>query len=433
MSEHIRWGACTDVGLVRRVNEDSKCHEYPLFAVADGMGGHSAGDVASALAIETLSEQLGHAESLSDAVRAANKAIYRRAAQEPELTGMGTTLTAMVAGDSSAQIAHVGDSRAYLLREGQLSRLTQDHTVVGRLVQQGRLHQEDADRHPQRSYLERALGVDSDVEVDVHVLDFKPGDRVLLCSDGLFGMVDDDLITRVLTEYSDPQRAAELLCSEAVKAGGHDNVTSVVVDFPQQTPAPPAGQGSQTSIAGLRTDTGPLTGAATGQQAVAAPPSPPRSAGPGSPSTYPGSSGPAEPPGKDRSNSGRWRMLRYASLVLVVLVAGAFGVRMVLTDSWYVGGSDGKVGIFSGIPGNVAGFSLSELEEETDLELSSVPEPHRSRLEEGIKADSRSSAEEIVANLTELAGEPGPIPTPTPADTPTPAPEQTGPAEEPVA
>lgn len=408
---NVSWGACTDVGLVRRVNEDSKHHRYPLFAVADGMGGHSAGDVASALAIETLSERVGRSESLSDAVRAANQEIYRRASQEPELSGMGTTLTAMVAGETSAQIAHVGDSRAYLFRNGDLSRLTQDHTVVGRLVQQGRIHPEDADRHPQRSYLERALGVDSDVEVDVYVLDHKPGDRVVLCSDGLFGMIDDDVIASVLSDQSDPQVAAEQLCAAAVKAGGNDNVTTVVVDFPQD-PAPAAAgpAATESTSAGVRTDTGPLPGGTTAVRAAPASAPPPAPAAPGPSQPVAGQS-------EKKNNNRSRRILRYASVAVVILAAGAFAARMTLQGSWYVGDNDGKVSIFSGVPGSLAGFALSDLERETDLELDAIPEPHRSRLQDGIKADSRSSAEEIVANLTQLAA-PEPTPSPSPAEAP---------------
>lgn len=416
MSNQVAWGACSDVGLVRRVNEDSKCHEYPLFAVADGMGGHSAGDVASALAIETIAERIGQSESLSDAVRAANKVIFRRASQEPELSGMGTTLTAMVAGDTTAHIAHVGDSRAYLLRDGELSRLTQDHTVVGRLVQQGKIQPEDADRHPQRSYLERALGVDSDVEVDVYVLDFKPHDRVLLCSDGLFGMVDDDLIASVLADQSDPQRAADQLCEAAVKAGGNDNVTTVIVDFLQQgRPGAAAPLTGQQPATGVRTDTGPLSGGSASAHSV------PASAPPGDSRGL----NAAQPPEKSpRPKHQGWRVLRYASVVVVVLAAGAFAARMTLQGSWYVGSNDGKVSIFTGVPGTLGGLTFSELQRETEVEVEDIPEPHRGRLEEGIKADSRSSAEEIVVNLTRLSSpDPSPSPPAEPAEA-TPQPQE---------
>lgn len=416
MSNQVAWGACSDVGLVRRVNEDSKCHEYPLFAVADGMGGHSAGDVASALAIETIAERIGQSESLSDAVRAANKVIFRRASQEPELSGMGTTLTAMVAGDTTAHIAHVGDSRAYLLRDGELSRLTQDHTVVGRLVQQGKIQPEDADRHPQRSYLERALGVDSDVEVDVYVLDFKPHDRVLLCSDGLFGMVDDDLIASVLADQSDPQRAADQLCEAAVKAGGNDNVTTVIVDFLQQgRPGAAAPLTGQQPATGVRTDTGPLSGGSASAHSV------PASAPPGDSRGL----NAAQPPEKSpRPKHQGWRILRYASVVVVVLAAGAFAARMTLQGSWYVGSNDGKVSIFTGVPGTLGGLTFSELQRETEVEVEDIPEPHRGRLEEGIKADSRSSAEEIVVNLTRLSSpDPSPSPPAEPAGA-TPQPQE---------
>lgn len=405
MTQTVRWGACSEVGLVRQVNEDSKCHQPPLFAVADGMGGHSAGDVASALAVEELVRELARTDSLSGAVHAANRAIYLKAASDPRLAGMGTTITALLVTNESAQIAHVGDSRAYLLREGELSRLTQDHTVVNRLVQQGRLMKEDADRHPQRSYLERALGVDSDVEVDVHVLDLFPGDRVLLCSDGLFGMIDDDLIHRVLTDQRDPQRAAERLCEEAVHAGGNDNVTTIVVDLTghpaDATAASPATGRSRSPAAttslGAPVDTGPLAGtrepSGRGTRTVA----PPATSG-----------GPAAP----RS---RLKAILGISALLVFLAGGFVFARMWLDNSWFVGSKDGRVTIFKGSRGEVAGINLSEVEKQTELASKSLPDIYQVRLKQGIPASSRSDANQVVADLQAKAA---PSPAAEPEATP---------------
>ncbi|HEX2177925.1 MAG TPA: Stp1/IreP family PP2C-type Ser/Thr phosphatase [Actinomycetota bacterium] len=429
MSSKFRWGACSEIGLVRQVNEDSKLVEPPLFAVADGMGGHASGDVASALAVRVLEEELRKSDSISDAVHNANRAIFQKAANDPDLTGMGTTLTAMWADDSSAQIAHVGDSRAYLLRDGQLSRLTQDHTVVNRLVQQGRIMPEDADRHPQRSYLERALGVDPEVEVDVHVLDMAPGDRVLLCSDGLFGMIDDDLIQSVLEQESSPQRAAERLCEEAVHAGGNDNVTTVVVDFPRDRPSGEALTTRNTVAAASsrqRVDTGPLgPGPAATRAPVAAPP-PPK---------------PAPPPPAMRStssssshrNKGPGRVVVWVGLLVVVIGAGVFLARMSIKGSWYVGVDGGRVAVFNGVPGSLAGVELGELRSRTELRAETLPELYQGRLEEGIRANSRSDAGAIVSDLEKLSDEqvePEPSPTPPPPGEPAPAPP---PAENPPA
>lgn len=413
MSGKLRWGACSEIGLVRQINEDSKWHEPPLFAVADGMGGHSAGDVASAMAIEEVTRELGRTDSLSGAVHAANRAIFEKASKNPDLAGMGTTITALFTNDSSAQIAHVGDSRAYLLRDGVLSRLTTDHTVVGRLVQQGRLMQEDADRHPQRSYLERALGVDSEVEVDVHVLDFAPEDRVLLCSDGLFGMIDDDLILEVLQRERDPQRAAERLCEEAVHAGGSDNVTCIVVDFPtDRVAAPPVAStlAQPTVFSPGRTDTGPLkdppgntrTMPATKPPAAAAPPAPVLTA----------------PETKPRR---RGKVLISLTLLLVALGAAAFATNMWIDNSWYVGDEGGKVTIFNGPRGQVIGMELSKVDQKTELAADSLPEIDQVRLKEGITAKSRADAQSVVRNLeAKVAPSPDPAASPAPQE-PSPA------------
>lgn len=405
MTVQFRWGACSEIGLVRQVNEDSKLTDPPLFAVADGMGGHASGDVASAIAVEVLRASLKQSDSIADAVHNANKAIFQKAAKDPDLTGMGTTITAMWADDRSAQIAHVGDSRAYLLRDGQLSRLTTDHTVVNRLVQQGRILPEDADRHPQRSYLERALGVDPEVEVDVHVLDMVPGDRVLLCSDGLFGMIDDDLIQNVMVSEDSPQRAAERLCEEAVHAGGNDNVTTVVVDFPESERTSSSGAGTTTSFAetaappASRT-TGPVTGSTGRVQTMSAPrPSPPNPPGIRSSST-------SSPP----RSGGKNHLLVWLAVAIVVLGAAAFLARMSIKGSWYVGVDGGRVAIFNGVPGALAGIELGELKNRTELESESLPELYQGRLEEGIKANSRSDARAIIADLEKLVTEPAPEP-----------------------
>jgi PPM family protein phosphatase len=412
----FRWGACSEIGLVRQVNEDSKLTEPPLFAVADGMGGHASGDVASAIAVKVLEAELKKSDSIADAVHNANKAIFQKAAKEPDLTGMGTTLTAMWADERSAQIAHVGDSRAYLLREGRLSRLTTDHTVVNRLVQQGRIMPEDADRHPQRSYLERALGVDPEVEVDVHVLDMAPGDRVLLCSDGLFGMIDDDLIQNIMVTEESPQRAAERLCEEAVHAGGNDNVTTVVVDFPDPE-APSSSRTTSSFAAGApspgRSDTGPLGGPApSGRVQTMSAPRPP-SAGP-SPIRSSSTSGP-------QSSGGKSHVLVWIAVVVVVVGAAGFLARMSIKGSWYVGVDDGQVAIFNGVPGSLAGIELGELKNRTDLDSQTLPELYQGRLEEGIKANSRTDAREIIADLEKLVPPPAPEPptgdaSPAPAD-----------------
>src|SRR5439155_14640311 len=198
------------------------------------MGGHRAGEVASAGAIRTLQKEAGHdTDSLVAAVQSANRVVHAEAAANPDLSGMGTTITAMMTTHDSAQIVHVGDSRAYLLRDGRLRRLTQDHTVVDRLAREGKIPAAEVDHHPQRSVLERALGVGPEVDVDVQLLDFHLGDRLLLCTDGLTTMLEDEKIQAILREEKEPVAASRRLIAEALEAGGKDNVTAVVVDFPR--------------------------------------------------------------------------------------------------------------------------------------------------------------------------------------------------------
>src|SRR6266542_4136538 len=232
-------GAMTDMGRMRKNNEDRYLIAGRLAAVADGMGGHRAGEVASAIAMEELAT-LEHAgpwptpaeagEALRAVFLAANRRIRETAAKDAEFEGMGTTLVALLEDGDSVHLANVGDSRAYLLRNGELSQVTVDHTLVQELIDEGRLRPDEAERHPQRSIITRALGVESDVEVDLFTYKLLSGDRLLLCSDGLSGVVDEHRIRNVLLRVPEPQRAAEKLVAMANEGGGPDNITVVVLD-----------------------------------------------------------------------------------------------------------------------------------------------------------------------------------------------------------
>ena len=231
--------AGTDVGRARSGNEDSYFCGRTVFAVADGLGGHQGGEVASAAAVEPLAALDGRefagageaAEALAAAIREGNAAILERAAGDPGLWGMGTTVTAAaLAGERHLQLAHVGDSRAYLLRDGSLEQLTTDHTVVGELVRRGRLTPEQAAIHPERSILTRAVGLDPRVPVDTpDPLELRDGDQVLLCSDGLTEAVDDDRIAELLSAGADGEAACRSLIDAANAAGGPDNITVVLL------------------------------------------------------------------------------------------------------------------------------------------------------------------------------------------------------------
>ncbi len=222
----------TDTGRQRRDNEDSAFARPPMFVVADGMGGAQAGEVASRIAIEAFEQGLpgdgSPEERLAMRVREANHQIYERAKVDRGRAGMGTTLTAAYVDDAHVAIAHVGDSRAYLFRGGTLQRLTQDHSLVDELVRRGKLTEEQAAEHPQRSIITRALGPEPDVEVDTWTYPGRSGDVILLCSDGLTSMISEDRVRTILESHENLDAAAEALINEANEAGGRDNITVVL-------------------------------------------------------------------------------------------------------------------------------------------------------------------------------------------------------------
>jgi len=374
----LRVGARTDVGRVRKGNEDSFTAEDPLFAVADGMGGHQGGEVASSLALETIGKGSRPIEKM---VQEANQAVYRRADQDPGLSGMGTTLTALVADGEVLRMAHVGDSRAYMLRDGRLQRLTKDHTVVQRLVDEGKLTAEEAEIHPQRSILTRALGVDESLQVDQGAIEPRTGDRLLLCSDGLTGMVDEERITRILIENPDPQAAADALVEAANEAGGQDNITAVVMDV-LEAKGEPVPQGTQAAPQAARTETG--------------------------------SSRPSTSSSGDR-RSGPRRALLWGAIALVLVGAGLWAVKALWVDGqFYVGESSGSVALYRGIPAAPLGFRLSRpIEEFGDLPSAEITRfPEYQDLRDGITAESEEDARSIIEQmrtaLQATAPEPGP-------------------------
>jgi serine/threonine protein phosphatase PrpC len=368
----------TDVGRSREVNEDAYLSRDPLFVVADGMGGHVAGDVASATAIQTIEhgwDGSSDPAALTGMIKNANLSVYEKAESDPELRGMGTTCTAILLDAGMAHVAHVGDSRAYLFRDGQLTQVTEDHTVVGRMEREGKLTKEEAARHPHRNVITRALGIDSDVEVDAWEFELTEGDRLLICSDGLNGMLEDSNIRQILAEEQDPNTAVRRLVDEANAAGGEDNITVILLDavpddhqVPAAPPPPPAAE----ELAAPREDTAPDRPNET--QMVPVPEQPPR------------------------------RLLRRSMWTLLGLaLAGAllFGAaRWTLTNTWYVGLNDeGFVTIYQGIPDEIAGLTLKDEERATEIHVDDLPEFRRNDLRSGIKVDSEDEARETVSNL----------------------------------
>jgi protein phosphatase len=265
----LRWGSATDRGLVRRNNQDHLLVGPTLFAVADGMGGHAAGEVASEVAIGAVERAFGGGDApasddLRVAVEHANQVVYQQAQHDPALRGMGTTLTVAAVvvtdGEERIAVANVGDSRAYVFAHGDLTQLTEDHSVAEELVRQGQISPDEVDTHPQRHILTRALGIFPEVEVDVWEVLPYVGDRLLLCSDGLVREIADDQIASVLRRLSDPSQAAQDLVARARAAGGSDNITVVVVDV--------VADGDQALVASEAVSAGR---SAKGASAVAAP------------------------------------------------------------------------------------------------------------------------------------------------------------------
>ncbi len=230
----MRYAVLSDKGRVRENNEDSYHADGRVFIVADGMGGHRAGEVASAAAIaEFLAYETQHRrepplERLRGGMRSANHSLYRMADDDRELEGMGTTFTALVV-EGGLFVGHVGDSRAYIWRDGRLRSMTRDHSLVERMVDEGQLSPRDARTHPQRNVILRALGVARELEIDLDTVDALPGDRLLLCSDGLSGMLEDGEIESIISEETEPEESCRNLVDAANERGGMDNITVIVV------------------------------------------------------------------------------------------------------------------------------------------------------------------------------------------------------------
>ena len=391
------FAAATDVGRMRKNNEDSYLSSKPVAAVADGMGGHSAGEVASAIAIEELAalgdrgpweNETAATDDLKQAILRANRRIREMAASDHKLNGMGTTLVALLEDGDMVHVANVGDSRGYLLRQGELSQVTVDHSLVQELVDDGRLSPEDAERHPQRSVITRALGIDPEVEFDLFTYKLQVGDRLLLCSDGLSDVVGTTQIRNVLLRVRSPQKAARQLVTVANEQGGPDNITVIVVDAVDESALPEVEDDQ----------TGDLTaGAATGAM--------PLVEGDGAPGRRGGRAARAA---KDRSLATHRRLQRVLVAGIVVLVAAALLVagRSFLFSRYWVGFDGDAVAVFQGVPGNVAGLRFSRLVERGPVSRAQVPPGYAARLDDGVQADDLEDARNI-ARCAPLVFSPG--------------------------
>lgn len=349
---HSTFGSRTDVGCVREHNEDSLAVAPPLYVVCDGMGGHAAGEVASEIAVEVISQRAprdADASALGQAVEEANLAIIKAAREGVGRAGMGCTCTAAILDKERLVIAQVGDSRAYLLHHGKLQQLTRDHSLVADLIEAGQITEAEARVHPQRSVITRALGSDPRTSPDLFELNVEAGDRLLLCSDGLSTMLEDDQIEKVLASADDPQRCAAQLVNEAIGLGGYDNVTVIVVD-----------------VTGL-----------------------------------------AEQHHRKMTRRARATAIMLGVLLVGILAACAYGFNYLANNSAYLVEENGYVTIYQGVPGDLFGFSAHKLVRVTDVAVDDLQPGTANRLRaEGIKVDSVAAAERLIAEYqAEIADE----------------------------
>jgi protein phosphatase len=379
----LRWAARTDVGRARDRNEDSFYGGAHVFAVADGLGGHNAGDVASRLAIEPMKaldrrlEDLPPdrvSDTLTDTVLEANRAVYRKAQDDAKVRGMGTTLTAVAIGDGSAYLAHVGDSRCYLLRGSAINQLSSDHTLVARMVQEGKLSPEEAEVHPQRSILTRALGAEPDVDVDSLRIDLQRGDRLLLCSDGLSSVIGEERIREVLEAAGELEAGCQKLIDEANAQGGPDNITVVVVE---------------------------VTGIDGKHRSSVATPAEHR----------------PRPVRDSRARRVPVRAIVWGVVLIAIVLGGWLGFRSWVNRSYFVGVSEGKVAIYRGLPTEVGSLKLNHVEEATTIPLEQVAPYFRPNLLEGIRKKSLAEARAVISALPRVGSTPAPSAAPTPAKT----------------
>ena len=396
----LRSGSATDTGLVRSVNQDLAVETSTLFAVADGMGGHAGGEVAARLAVDALAAAFGRQPTgagLSQAVTEANAVVWQHSQENPELRGMGTTLTAVglvnEGGHDVLALVNVGDSRSYRFHEGELSQITTDHSLAEEMVRSGELTTAEAAVHPHRHILTRALGVSTDVAVDLWRIQPIRGDRFLLCSDGLTNELELTQISEVLSSVNDPGRAADLLVQAARTHGGSDNITVVVVDVV-------VGDDVESSpvVAAVNSDFTAVPDASEGDVGV--------------PDPYPASVTEEKPLGRrerrrakrrERRIARGRRLITFRTLLFVILLAGVlagawFAVRWYDTNSYFVGVDHNELVIYQGRIGGFLWYNPVEVQR-TGATTADVPATYLDQLHAGVEESSVASAVNYVRNL----------------------------------
>ena len=407
-TDTILSAASSHIGKVRASNQESGSVGRHLYVVADGMGGHAGGDVASAIAVQHL-YALDHPydsveaarEELFRSILSAGEELTQAVVEHPELTGMGTTVSAMIRVKSSMVIGHIGDSRIYRLREGVLEQITADHTFVQRLVDSGRITAEEAAVHPRRSVLMRVLGdVDAEPDIDTHVIDTQPGDKWLLCSDGLSGYVSERDIAETLLTVDDPELACHKLITQSLSEGAPDNVTVVIVRIDEdRDTSPPSEPRMVGSAAGPMTyESGPI---ARKPALPAMLLHPLRALPPADEHFEPEADYLEELIREDRRRLIRRRITWSLSVLVIAggIVGAGFGAYQWTQTRYFVGENDGVVAIFRGVPENVGPFELSSLYEESTIEIEDLLLFEQERLEAAIPAESLEDARDILDRL----------------------------------
>ena len=426
MTLSLRYAALSDVGRVRKDNQDSGYASERLLVIADGVGGAARGDLASSTAVQILRrldapppEDL--LEALAGAIHRAHDRIAELVDEDPELEGTSTTVTAALFDGNRVGVGHIGDSRGYLLRDGEISQLTKDHTFVQSLIDEGRITEEESRVHPHRNLILRAVDGVHETDPDLFVIELAPGDRIMLCSDGCSGVLDDARLADILGSGSVDYATVELVRA-SLDGGSTDNITCVVADVVEDT-AP--------------VDSDTMAATATGPMLVGAAAELPRKAGAASKSFFRGhrggDTGELEPvPGDDQPVDPEelryapreprrygW-MRRIAVLVVVAAVLALLGTAAYRwsQDQYYVAANADGVAIYQGLQADVPGLSLTSVYEETRVELASLPEFRAEQVREGIAANDLADARDIVSRLDDLVRECAPPPSPSPTPSP---------------
>jgi len=426
----LRYAARSDVGLVRSNNQDSAYAGPHLLMVADGMGGHAGGDVASSVAVAAFAPLDGEShgpddalDQLEEALADARDEIIARSESDPELSGMGTTVLAILRAGNKLAMVHLGDSRGYLMRDGVLTQVTTDHTFVQHLVDIGRITPQEAEHHPQRSVVMRVLGdFDPEVTPDLSVREARPGDRWLLCSDGLSGFVSAETIEETMASIEDVDACADRLVQLALRAGGGDNITVVLADVIElDAVADGAGPTTNATVVGAAAlSRNAPTAAADGPAARAAglTRAPKAEEDSAEKAVAPPSTDGADEDDEQPAPRRRWRVVVTWLVVAVVVLGGAAAAYGWTQTQYYVGVDGGEVVVFRGLPQTAGGIALSSVVERTGTALEDLDSRYlRERVEQTIHADSLDEARGLVAMLEEDTQ--GTRPTPTATTTPT--------------